>query len=281
MTGPVVVGVDGCAANVSAVRWAAREARRRRLPLLLLHSWTDRPLDPPPLRGADRGRRYGEQVLRRTAADLRHAYPGLVLATELVPEPAAEALVGLSASADLLVLGARSRDSVAGFLLGSTGLHVLGLARCPAVSVRDGESAAGAGRNEIVVGVRGAGTAAEPLLDFAFTTAGSRGARVLAVRATDPPSATAGPLDPVRAAAEADRLAAAVAPWREKFPDVPVTELVVPGPAARVLPAVSAHNRLTVVGRGRHAAPAPWRLGAVAHSALLHAPGPVAVVPHG
>ena len=37
MTNPVVVGVDGLASALRAVRWAAREARRRGAPLRLIH----------------------------------------------------------------------------------------------------------------------------------------------------------------------------------------------------------------------------------------------------
>ncbi|NUT98226.1 MAG: universal stress protein, partial [Saccharothrix sp.] len=39
MTTPVVVGVDGSASALAAVTWAAREARRRRVPLKLVHAY--------------------------------------------------------------------------------------------------------------------------------------------------------------------------------------------------------------------------------------------------
>ncbi|MEU6541298.1 universal stress protein [Streptomyces sp. NPDC047000] len=291
MTGPVVVGLDGSPASVTAAWWAAREAADRRLPLLLLHSWTTQPLDVPIAQEALAKQRYGGQVLRRAEAELLHRHPGLAVTTELVPEPAAPALLGLARTASLLVLGSRGLGSVTSFLLGSISLHVLGLTPCPAVTVRAGDPAvetgfghpAADGRDEIVVGVQDIGAGSDTLLEFAFGRARTHGDRVRAVRAVPlavPPGGR--PARPEDADEEAQRavLTAALAAWRTKFPDVPVTEEVVVGSAAQVLLAASAHSRLTVVGRHRNPVHHPWKLGPVAHAALHHLPCPVAVVPH-
>jgi nucleotide-binding universal stress UspA family protein len=72
---------------------------------------------------------------------LLHRHPDLGLTTELVPEPAAKALLERAADASVLVLGSRGHGSLAGFLLGSISLHVLGLASCPTVAVRAGDLA--------------------------------------------------------------------------------------------------------------------------------------------
>lgn len=280
MAGPVVVGLDGSPASVTALRWAAREAVDQQLPVLLLHSWTIQPLDVPIPRSAHDTRRRGREILRRTSTELLRLHPGLVLTTELVPVPAAQALLDRAGHASLLVLGSRGHGSVAGFLLGSVALDVLGLAPCPAVAVRADDPAVGAGwgrpeaadRDEIVVGVRQSGPVADPLLEFAFTTAAEHGRGVRAVSAT----AGADVEDETR-----DRPAKAVAPWREKFPEVPVVEQTVTGPASQALPALSAHACLTVVGRRSRLPHPAWKLGPVAHAALHHVPGPVAVVPHG
>jgi len=79
---------------------------------------------------------------------------------------------------------------------------------------------------------------------------------------------------------ERSQLTARLAPWREKFPDATVVEQVTTGPAAQVLLSVATHSQLTVVGRWRHASRLTWKLGPVAHAALHHVPGSVAVVPH-
>lgn len=267
MNGPVVVGLDGSPASVTAARWAAREAVTRRLPLLLLHSWTTQPLDVPTAQEAERQQRDGQEILRRAAAGLLHRRPDLRLTTELVAAPATQALLDRAEDASLLVVGSRGQGSVAGFLLGSVSLHVLGLARCPAVAVRADDPDRGQ-TDEIVAGIRRTGPAADPLLEFALATAAARGLRVRAVAAVAGTGAGA-------------RLADTLAPWREKFPEVPVAEQVVVGPAAQVLPAAAARACLTVLGRGHRPAHPAWKLGPVAHAVLHHVPGPVAVVPHG
>ena len=290
MTGPVVVGLDGSPASATAAWWAAREAADRRLPVLLLHSWTTQPLDVPIAQEALSKQRYGGQVLQRAEAELLHRHPDLTVTTELVSQPAAPALLGLAGAASLLVLGSRGLGSVTSFLLGSISLHVLGLTPCPAVTVRAGDPAVEAGyghpaahgHDEIVVGVQDIGAGSDTLLEFAFAQAQTHGGRVRAVRAV-PLSAPVGhPLSPEDADEEAQRavLKGALAPWRVKFPDVPVTEEVVRGSAAQVLLTSSAHSRLTVVGRHRCPAHRAWKLGPVAHAALHHLPCPVAVVPH-
>lgn len=287
MTGLVVVGLDGSPASVTAAWWAAREAADRRLPVLLLHSWTTQPLDLPIPQEAHTKRRYGRDVLRGTETDLLRRHPGLALTTELVSEPAAQALLDRAGDASMLVLGSRGHGSVASFLLGTISLHVLGLTQCPAVAVRADDPVGEAGRehtaavdrDEVVVGLETTGAGAEPLLEFAFGTAEPRGARVRVVRAL-PLSALVTEIEEDFAAAERARLTDALLPWREKFPDVPVVEYVSTGPAAQVLLSASAHSRLTVVGRRRHASRLTWKLGPVAHAVLHHLPCPVAVVPH-
>ncbi|MFI6559484.1 universal stress protein [Streptomyces sp. NPDC050534] len=292
MTGPVVVGLDGSPASVTAAWWAAREAVDRKLPVVLLHSWTTQPLDVPIAQEALSKQRYGGQVLQRMETELRHRYAQLDLTTELVSASASQALLDASDSASLLVLGSRGHGTVSGFVLGSISLHVLGLSRCPTVTVRADDPTvetgwghpAAADRQEIVVGIQETGPAADPLLEFAFTCADLHRARVRAVRALPVSSLVTHPhIGHSSEGYEADehgRLAAALAPWRQKFPDIDVVDHVARGPAAQVLLDASAHGMLTVLGRRRHPSPLTWKLGPVAHAALHHAACPVAVVPH-
>ncbi|MFE9650653.1 universal stress protein [Streptomyces sp. NPDC006365] len=287
MTGPVVVGLDGSAASVTAAWWAAREAVSIRLPVLQVHSWTSQPLNVPIPQEALSKQRYGDQVLHGMESELLHRHPDLSLTTELVSAPASQALVDLSDSAALLVLGSRGHGSVATFLLRSISLHVLGLTQRPAVTVRAHDPAveggwghpAAAARDEIVVGVQEPGPASDPLLEFAFATAQSRAARVRAVRALPPSSLGTLPGEGLEAD-QRTRLTAALAPWREKFPAVAVAAHVATGPAAQALLSAFVRACLTVVGRGRHPSHLTWKFGPVAHAALHHVPCPVTVVPH-
>jgi nucleotide-binding universal stress UspA family protein len=63
--------------------------------------------------------------------------------------------------------------------------------------------------------------------------------------------------------------------WREKYPDVPVSQDVVHGHPGRALAGLSARADLVVLGRhtAHHGA------GAVIHAVLNHAHGPVVTVP--
>ncbi|MEU0647652.1 universal stress protein [Streptomyces umbrinus] len=295
MTGSVVVGLDGSAESITAAWWAAREALDRHLPVLLLHSWTTQPLDVPVAQAASTKQQYGRDVLRTAEADILHRYGDLELSTELVSAPASRALLDRSENAAMLVLGSRGHGTVSSFLLGSISLHVLGLARCPTVTVRADDPAIAVGRqqaaaidrNEIVVGVKNPGPASDRLLEFAFTTAESHAVPVRVVRALPrtspivrPRPASAQHSDSDEEDREHERLTGTLAPWRAKFPTVTAVEHIATGPAAQVLLTAAAHGRLTVIGRRLHPSHLTWKLGPVAHGALHHLPCPIAVVPH-
>ncbi|MFE2439715.1 universal stress protein, partial [Streptomyces sp. NPDC059409] len=91
-----------------------------------------------------------------------------------------------------------------------------------------------------------------------------------------PPAAAAGGGAPYARTARG----AALAPWRERFPDVPVVEHVEMGSAGQVLLSVSGGAQLMVVGRRARRGAVGARIGSVAHGVLHHAECPVAVVPH-
>ncbi|MFP3986631.1 universal stress protein [Streptomyces sp. E11-3] len=194
----------------------------------------------------------------------------------------------------MLVLGSRGHGTLAGFVLGST--SPLGVARCPAVAVRDGDPSVecgwghpcASGRNEVVVGVRESGPGADSLLEFTLTAAELHGSRVRAVGAcpflrlvTHPHLMTGQHADERYKAEERARLVEALAPWREKFPTVPAVEHLAVGSAGHVLLNAAAHARLTVAGRRRHPSHRTCDLGPSAHSALYRLGCPVAVIPHG
>jgi nucleotide-binding universal stress UspA family protein len=129
---------------------------------------------------------------------------------------------------------------------------------------------------------------ANSLLEFAFAAASERRAPLRAVRAWNLPPLSAYRPESLRLldkdggieAHERKVLAEAVRPWREKFPDVRVTEHVEIGSGAEVLLSASSEAVLLVVGRRTHRPLIATRLGHVAHAALHHARCPVAIVPH-
>ncbi|GAU69750.1 hypothetical protein SSP35_14_00840 [Streptomyces sp. NBRC 110611] len=225
MGDPVLVGLDGTENSTSAARWGAAEAAAQGLSLHLLHSWASQPLGIPIAHEAASKRRYGAEVLDRAKTLVRELYPGLAVTTEQVSDDAVDALVDRGRQATVTVLGSRGRGALAGFLLGSVSLHVLGRAECPVVTVRH-EDASARAQPEVAVGVQDSGGQDETVLDFAFTSAHAHHAAVRAVRAWREPAMVGlvptapsrSPQDTEFAATERESLARAVAPWRMSSP---------------------------------------------------------------
>lgn len=280
----VVVGLDGTGNSGPAVRWGAEEAAARGVPLHLLHSWVSQPLNIPIAQEAANKRRYGAEVLGSAEAMALELHPGISVATEEVSEEAVDALVDRSGRAAVMVLGSRGHGAIAGFLLGSVSLHVLGRAICPVVIVREEEGGADQ-EPEMVVGVQEAGTRGEAVLDFAFAAAEAHHIGVRAVRAWEAPALvdfasatpTPSPEEEELAAGEEKKLADILAPWRAQFPAVHVIEHVQRGRVAAVLLGACSQASLLVVGRRMQRT--PMLLGPVVFAVLHHSPCPVAVVP--
>lgn len=289
MTGPITAGVDGTDESLAALAWAAREAVRRDRELRVVHAWRFQPNAAADVAGRDAQERWVRDSVRQAVATVVERYPALTVTTDVQEGGPVETLAAAAADAELLVLGSRGYGPVVGFLLGSVGRQVIAEAARPVVLVRatDRPSSEVAG-HEIVVGQHGEPEDSAPALRLAFETAAARGAGVRAVRAwTLPPVFAyspgslkllddAGGLEPY----ERKALAEALAPWRERFPDVPVVEHVEMGSAGQVLLSVAGRAQLMVVGRRAHRTAVGARIGSVAHGVLHHADCPVAVVPH-
>ncbi|MFD3335328.1 universal stress protein [Streptomyces sp. NPDC058700] len=290
MSHEIVAGVDGSPESLAAADWAAREAVHRGLPLRLAHAWRWEPLDLPLVQDRAAQERVAEAVVREAEATIAGRYPDLGLTAEVLGDTPATALLGTAERAEMLVIGSRGHGAVAGFLLGSYGQQITAAATCPVVAVRsrDGEPAEPP-TGHVLVGQLGGPEDSAPALRFAFETAAARGASVRAVRAWSLPPLFAYSPTSMRLADEAGGLVPyeekalreALAPWRERYPDVPVGEHVELGSAGQVLLSASGAAQLMVVGRrARRGAVGP-RIGSVAHAALHLAPCPVAVVPQG
>ncbi|WP_137229017.1 universal stress protein [Streptomyces sp. BPSDS2] len=288
MIRPVVAGVDGSPESLAAADWAAREATLRGLPLRIVHAWLWQPLDVPLVQDRDAEEQAARAVLRAAEEHVTSRYPQLTVTTKVLPETPVVALTAEAERAAVLCLGTRGHGALLGFLLGSYGQQVLGSAKRPVVSVRADEGE-GAPREsgEVVVGQQGSPEDSADVLGFAFEAAALRGAPLRAVRAWSlPPVYTwsaslaladaSGGLEPF----EREALRAALAPWRERYPDVKVLEDVQLGSAGQVLVEASPQARLMVVGRRARRSPIGTRIGSAAHAVLHHARCPVAVVPH-
>ncbi|MFC8277655.1 universal stress protein [Streptomyces sp. NPDC057271] len=289
MSRGIVAGVDGSPESLAAADWAAREAVHRGLALRLVHAWRPQPFDLPLTQDPVHQEHLADKVVRGAESTIASRFPGLALTAEVLPDAPVAALLSTEERAEMLVIGSRGYGAVAGFLLGSHGQQIIAGTTRPVVAVRahGGEEPAPEG-GEIVVGQLGGPDDSAPALGFAFATAAARGASVRAVRAWSLPSLYAYSPGSMALADEAGGLVPyeekalreALAPWRERYPEVRVTEQVEIGSAGEVLLSSSGDARLLVVGRrARRGAIGP-RIGSVAHAALHLAPCPVAVVPH-
>lgn len=289
MTGPITAGVDGTDESRAALDWAAREAVRRSLPLRVVHAWEFLPTVPTEVAGREAQEAWAVRAVTDAVRAVTERHPELKVTTDVLEGPPVRTLLEAAEEAGLLVLGSRGHGRLMGFLLGSVGQQVIAEATRPVVLVRAGsEASAEAAGRDVVVGQHGDPEDSADVLRFAFETAAARGATVRAVRAwTLPPVFAyspgslqllddAGGLEPF----EQKALAAALQPWRERFPEVPVVEHVEMGSAGQVLLAAADDAQLLIVGRRAHRTAVGARIGSVAHGVLHHAGCPVAVVPH-
>jgi nucleotide-binding universal stress UspA family protein len=281
---PIVAAIDGSAEALRAVGWAVREAVLRDAPLRIVSAAALPPRMHPrkdphgpstvaEIVTADRDRALTAAAERATAIS-----PDLLVSTDDLAGPVAQAVTDSGAGASMLVVGSRGEGAFAAMVLGSVSRYAATHASCPVVVVRDDSAALHQG--QVVVGVR------EPedcgaALTFAFEEAALRGASLVAVHAWQADHRDLSPNeDPVpgsRAgqAGAARELESLLAGWREKYPSVAVSQEVVHGHPGRALAGLSARAGLVVLGR-HYPHPGPGR---VIHAVLNHAHCPVATVP--
>ena len=138
----IVVGVNGSASSLAALRWAIHQARLTGGTVNAVVAWqmptTMTAFGFAPVAVADGSEM--EQTAKRVldhavskAASPEDGPPVRRLAVQGLPAPV---LLGASAGADLLVLGSRGHGGFSGALLGSVGQHCVHHARCPVVIIR-------------------------------------------------------------------------------------------------------------------------------------------------
>ncbi|MEU2110896.1 universal stress protein [Streptomyces sp. NPDC019507] len=268
---PLVVGVDGSEASLEAVDWAADEAARHDVPLLLVHAVA------PDHEAAD--------LIGVAAERARRNAPSARLSSEVLHEDPAAALLGKGRNAFALVLGCRGLGDLAGLLLGSVSLAVSARADCPVVVVRGRPAHRDARFRSVVVGVEdgeGSGTAVE----FALREAHVRRCRLVAVHAWSVPfGGLAEPPPPAGYGVQALRrppaqvLDDALRGSAERYANASVSRHVVEGPARQALLEAASDADLLVVGARRRRGHLGLQLGLINHALLHHAPCPIAVVP--
>ncbi|MDH6121376.1 universal stress protein [Kitasatospora sp. GAS204B] len=290
----IIAGFDVSTESTAATDWAAREARRRGLPLELIQAWPGSPSRPL---GTGQAERWGRQRLADQADAIRARFPELDVRAAYVPDDPVAVLEAAADRATMLVLGSRGLGTLRGFVVGSVSQQVLGRANCPVVLVRAEPAAAAPGRQAdepppAATGEPGVTVGLdlehpyEKALAFAFEAASLHRVPLTAVRVWEPPPGseylTFGAIASMDEELEADerrRLDAALAPWRERYPDLPAATELLRGHAGIALVEAAAHAGLLVIGARHRSSPLGAHLGPVAHAVIHHVRCPVAVVP--
>jgi nucleotide-binding universal stress UspA family protein len=166
--GRIVVGVDASPDARRALAWAATEARLRQAVLQVVHAYHARELAAPVYFGSqhalpatsgvggagepapqeitaslrdrtrieDTFRNHADQLLDSLLEEVNQTLSGVQVQRMVVEDRhPAEALVALSADADLLVVGSRGRGGFSELLLGSVSHAAVLHAGCPVVVV--------------------------------------------------------------------------------------------------------------------------------------------------
>ncbi|GAA3220091.1 universal stress protein [Dactylosporangium siamense] len=126
--GPVVVGVDGSASAEVGLRLAFEAAAARDTGLVAIRAY----LPPSPaLIPADAAEAAERAVLESSLMGWRERYPGVKVEALVAVGRAAKVLIGVSHTAQLLVVGSRGHGGFTGLLLGSVGQQLMHYAECP------------------------------------------------------------------------------------------------------------------------------------------------------
>ncbi len=288
----VLVGTDGSDDSERAVRFAIAEARRRGLPVRLVHV----PAEAPPLISlapvvpaydADAVAHASMAFLDDAVRTARSRAGDEVEIQGIVRHgPRVRAILEAAEHAGLVVLGTRS-SRLKRILTGSTTAGVAGRAPCPVVCVpADWDETAEHLR--VVAAVDGS-PATGPVLEAAVAAAEVRGgagnrATVTVLHAWQPRPTYDDVIEAERASGNWQRdsermLAELTAGIRSDHPGLALVLSARFEPTAEALVEASRSADLLVLGRRGHGAPFGLSLGSVARSMISHAACPVMVVP--
>lgn len=286
MDKPVVVGVDGSEQALMASRAAAREAVRRGSALKIVHAfiWPDLHVNVnPPKAGPPEGGllHEAERFLDQAAKAAAEAGPAVVLSTELVRGAPAAVILHEARDAQLVVLGDRGLGGFTSLLVGSAAVQVTAHSPVPVLVVKSAERQDG----PVVLGTDGSPESATAI-EQAFIEASLRDTDLIVVHGWTRP-AVRGPGDILPLVYDVDKvegeeervLSEAISGYRDRFPEVRLTERVIRGRPSPTLIELSETAQLVVVGSRGFGGFAGLLLGSVSQQVLHHAACPILIVP--
>jgi nucleotide-binding universal stress UspA family protein len=295
--GTVVVGVDGSQHAQCALTWAAEQAVLEGRPLTVVHAagegdlrttaWAGVEAGPPELRDVLGSAR---KVVTAAVSLVETAQPGLDVRGVPLVGDARHALIDLSDTAHLVVVGSRGRGTLRSMLLGSVSVSVAKHARCPVVVTRPGGH--GVVKDGVLVGADGTAESL-PVIEFAFRQASLRGVPLTVMHTSfdvavavavasirDEPSQGGPGLGSADDPADLRRLLSeSVAGMSSEFPDVHVSLELGYGLVDECLTRGPRPRDLIVVGRHPVRSVSKLLSGSIATAVLERSDSPVAVVP--
>ncbi len=132
-TGRIVVGIDGSAASLVALEWAARQAELTNAALRIIGTW-DWPTSfgwAVPIPDGFDPEQNVQKALDQAAVETRAKHPAIEITTAALQGHPAPLLVEESKGADLLVVGSRGHGEFVGMLIGSVSEFCATNAHCP------------------------------------------------------------------------------------------------------------------------------------------------------
>ncbi|MEU3146984.1 MULTISPECIES: universal stress protein [unclassified Streptomyces] len=282
---PIVVGIDPDPGRRTALAWAADEADRRRLPLLLVLAQNvpipgDRPTGGRPSweEWNEALHATGDRALSEAVTFVRSRHPQAEVAALLAEGHPAWVLREQAQHATEVVLGSWHLSALQELLTSAAvALPLIAHAPCPVVVVPESEHVTQQ-PPYFVVGVDGSPHSAAAV-DFAFEEAALRGAVVRALYVWHAP--LLGVLDEDAAVQECRRmLSETVAGRTAAHPEVDLRHEVVRGHPVQVLAKASERALGLVVGTRGHGGFTGMLLGSVSQGVLHHARCPVITVPY-
>ncbi|MER6100226.1 universal stress protein [Streptomyces sp. NPDC001728] len=282
---PIVVGLDPDPGRRTALAWAADEADRRHLPLLLVLAQNVPTPGYRPLGGVPTWEEWnealhesGNRVLKAAVTFVESRHPRVRVSGLLAEGHPAWVLREQAQNATAVVLSSWHLSAVQElFSSAAVALPLIAHAPCPVMVVPEPEHITQQ-PPYFVVGVDGSPQSAAAI-DAAFEEAAVRGARLRALYVWHPPRF--GVVDEEAAVQECRRLLSEVVAGRTAaHPEVELHQEVVRGHPVQVLTKASEHALGLVVGTRGHGGFTGMLLGSVTQGVLHHAHCPVIVVPH-
>ena len=131
----MVVGVDGSADSIDALRWAAGYAAATGATVSAVTALGPAPVGVALNEISDEARDHLQEELDKP---LREVFGTLTpdVQTKIAYGSPAQLLIKESGEADLLVVGHRGHGAFTGMLVGSVSMHCVSSAACPVVVVR-------------------------------------------------------------------------------------------------------------------------------------------------